>query len=117
MSNRTWHEPTLDREISRMAMEAVWAEMEAEKQAVCPFCHDFWKYHKVGSVHCRPIPFKPTASKTDFKECEIWLHEGETPCLMCFDRVGSGAYIDINYCPICGRDLRSEHNGANDIQG
>lgn len=38
----------------------------------------------------------------------------------CEMRIGlhdSGAYIDINYCPICGMDLRGETDGANDMPG
>lgn len=75
----------------------------------CDFCGDWWTHHTLGSVHGKPMRFNKTASETDFKDCEIWMKDGEQPCLMAFDKCGSGAYIDINFCPICGRDLR---NGA-----
>jgi len=86
-------------------------------QEMCPYCHSAYQYHPEGSIHGKQVAFKPTASRTDFKDWEIWQHEGETPCVMCFDRGGSGAYIDINYCPMCGRDLRGEADGANDMPG
>lgn len=79
-----------------------------QEQADCPYCHSAYQYHREGSIHGKQVSFKPTASRTDFKDWEIWMHEGESPCMMCFDRGGSGAYIDINYCPICGRDLRED---------
>ena len=77
-------------------------------QEACPYCHSAYQYHPEGSIHGKQVAFKPTASRTDFKDWEIWQHEGDTPCMMCFDCGGSGAYIDINYCPICGRNLRSD---------
>ena len=80
----------------------------SQEQDDCPYCHSAYKYHPEGSIHGKRVAFKPTASRTDFKDWEIWMHEGETPCMMCFDCGGSGAYIDINYCPICGRDLRGD---------
>ena len=78
----------------------------SQEQADCPYCHSAYQYHPEGSIHGKRVAFKPTESWTDFKDWEICLHDGETPCMMCFNRGGSGAYIDINYCPICGRDLR-----------
>ena len=86
-------------------------------RAACPYCHSAYQYHPEGSIHGKRVAFRPTASRTDFKDWEIWQHKGETPCMMCFDRGGSGAYIDINYCPMCGRDLRGEADGTNDIPG
>ncbi len=102
---RTLHEPTHDREFAELIKDAEKATRVAAERAACPYCHDSWRYHPEGSIHCKSELFKPTGSETDFKDWEIWLHEGETPCMMCFDTKGSGAYIDINYCPICGREL------------
>jgi hypothetical protein len=80
----------------------------SQEQVDCPYCHSAYQYHSKGSIHGKHVAFKPTASRTDFKDWEIWMHEGESPCMMCFNRGGRGAYIDINYCPICGRDLRGD---------
>lgn len=54
---------------------------------------------------CKKIEAKKTASKTDIKDCQIFIYRKESPCLMIFDRFGHASYIDINYCPICGRKL------------
>lgn len=105
---RTWHEPTNDRGVAELMGKAEKARAVMAEQAECPYCHDYWQYHKPGSIHCKPKEFMPTGSQTDFATWEIWMDEGETPCMMCFDRCGSGAYIDINYCPMCGRDLRED---------
>ena len=105
---RTCHEPTHDREFAGIIAKAEKVKALMAERAACPYCHDYYKYHKPGSIHGKPVAFRPTASATDFKDWEIWLHEGEAPCMMCFDRGGSGAYIDINYCPICGRDLKGD---------
>lgn len=54
---------------------------------------------------CNPIKVKETVSKTDIKDCQIFIHEEDEPALMIFDRFGSASYININYCHICGRKL------------
>lgn len=114
---RTWHEPTHDREVAGIVEKAEKVKATLLNREMCPYCHSAYQYHPEGSIHGKQVAFKPTASRTDFKDWEIWQHEGETPCMMCFDRCGRGAYIDINYCPMCGRNLRGETDGANDMPG
>ena len=109
---RTWHEPTHDREVAGIIEKAEKVKATLLNREMCPYCHSAYQYHPEGSIHGKRVAFRPTASRTDFKDWEIWQHKGETPCMMCFDRGGSGAYIDINYCPMCGRDLRNEQNDA-----
>lgn len=105
---RTWHEPTHDREFAELMAKVEKAIVVNAEQAACPYCHSAYQYHPEGSIHGKRVAFRPTASRTDFKDIEVWLHEGEEPCMMAFDRGGSGAYIDINFCPMCGRDLREK---------
>jgi hypothetical protein len=73
------------------------------KENECEFCHG----QKNKTVECCKImKLKKTASETDMKDCQIFLHEKESPALMIFDRFGCGAFLEIEFCPMCGRRLR-----------
>lgn len=73
---------------------------------MCEYCQRE-KSHQ-GIMYGKEMPFKKTAVDSNMKDIQVWLHDGEAPCMMAFDRAGRGAYVDVNYCPMCGRDLRNK---------
>lgn len=86
------------------------------RQETCPYCHDFNKY-QVGSELCKPIQCNEVVGPIQLKECNVFMADGQVPNLVMWNGVGGAACIDINYCPMCGRDLRGEADGAIDIPG
>lgn len=70
----------------------------------CEFCHGE-KHKNKPNIICKAIPLQKTANETDMKDCQIFLHETDSPALVVFDRFGKAAFININFCPICGRKL------------
>lgn len=80
--------------------------------ARCLYCSDAWQYHRPGIIHGKAMPFQKTGGDTDFVDMEIWLQEGEVPCLMAYNTAGRGAYVDIGYCPMCGKRLRTGKKGS-----
>jgi hypothetical protein len=68
----------------------------------CNFCHG--QKNKTVEI-CKPMILHKTVNKTNMKDCQIFLHENENPALMIFDRFGCGAFLEIAYCPMCGRKL------------
>lgn len=72
---------------------------------MCEYCTPQWS----GNVGiCKPIKFQETASKSNLKDCQIFLHKDEEPALIVFNDVGVASYIDIDYCPRCGRKLNDK---------
>lgn len=62
-----------------------------EKQKNCPYCHDGWFEGKTGWQHAN-VKFLINKKGA----IEVMIN-------------GTYGYVDgIRYCPICGRDLRSE---------
>jgi hypothetical protein len=74
------------------------------KKERCKFCN-VEKFKNDYDFICKEIPLKKTAVQADMKACQIFLHESESPALMVFDRFGRAAFINIKFCPICGRKL------------
>lgn len=70
---------------------------------MCEYCDG--KGSAKGFLFGKPMPFNREGNETDFKDMQVYVHKGENPCLMAFDTVGRGAYVDVNYCPMCGRKL------------
>jgi hypothetical protein len=68
----------------------------------CNFCHG----QKNETVEiCEPVALCKTVSRTEMEDCQIFLHENESPALMIFDRFGCGVFLNIMFCPMCGRKL------------
>jgi hypothetical protein len=77
-------------------------DLEKIKMNECKFCHG----QKDKTIeYCKPMALCKTVSKTDIKDCQLILNEKENPILIVFDRLGSGAFLDISFCPMCGRKL------------
>ena len=70
---------------------------------MCEFCEPRYFGTDVGVG--KFIAFQQTTSKSEIRDCAIMFHKNESPCIMVFDRCATGAYIDIEYCPMCGRKL------------
>lgn len=69
----------------------------------CKYCHG----QKNDEVEiCPPIKLKETACKTDMKDCQIILDDYGDPALMIFNKTGAGSFLEIRYCPMCGRKLK-----------
>jgi hypothetical protein len=74
----------------------------------CEFCN---KYHTPkGGVLGKHIPVKPTVSSKESSpdRAEIYISTIEEPCIMLFNQCLTAGYIDIKYCPMCGRKLNQE---------
>lgn len=108
---RTWHEPTHDREVAGIIEKAEKVKATLLNREACPYCHDFNKY-QVGAELCKPIQCNEVVGPIQLKECNVFMADGQVPNLVMWNGVGGAAYIDINYCPMCGRDLRNEQNDA-----
>lgn len=54
---------------------------------------------------CKPIKAKKTATNTNIADLQIYIHREDGSSLMIFDTLCRASYIDINFCPICGRKL------------
>jgi hypothetical protein len=72
----------------------------------CEFCHGHKNKNKNKRLEvCKEMKLHKTANETDMRHCRIFLHETESPALMIIDRFGCGAFLDIEFCPMCGRKL------------
>ena len=70
---------------------------------MCEYC-ERPKSHK-GFMVGQEMYLNKTAANTDMRSMQVWLSDEEAPCLMVWDAMGRGAYVDIVYCPMCGRKL------------
>jgi hypothetical protein len=72
----------------------------------CEFCN---KYHLPnGNILGSNIPVKPTVPpKGTFPDsAEIHVSIIEEPCIMLLNHNSTTGYIDIKYCPMCGRRFK-----------
>ena len=76
---------------------------------MCEFCN---YYHSSnGGISGKEIKILPCANETDLTDCQI--HKGSNDDkygMVIFSHGMTKGYFNINFCPICGRDLRSEEN-------
>ena len=70
---------------------------------MCEYCEQ--AKSRKGLMLGKIMPFIRAGYETDLRDMQVYIHDGEAPCLMAFDACGCGAYVDINYCPMCGRKL------------
>jgi hypothetical protein len=72
----------------------------------CEFCN---KYHSPDGHTCgENIPVKPTVSSKkglSLDGAEVHISPKEEPCIMLYNFHLTAGYIDIKYCPMCGRKL------------
>ena len=73
---------------------------------MCKFC-DYYHSSK-GGVSGKGIKILKCANETDLTDCQV--HKGENDnefSVVIFSFGITKGYFNINFCPICGRDLRS----------
>lgn len=77
---------------------------------MCEFCEK----HLNGRILGKPIEVFPWAYKTDLKKVKIVTHPStNNPCIVIRSVRTTRGSFEINYCPMCGRDLRSGINDKN----
>ena len=70
---------------------------------MCEFCEP--KEIKNGWGVGKEICLYKTASDANIRDVQIMYHKNECPALMVFDTSGRAMYMDISYCPLCGKRL------------
>lgn len=71
---------------------------------MCDYCN---KFHSAKGITIgEPIKIKPCVAKTKLKDCNVYLHDGDKPSIIIWDKFGMAmGYFEIEFCPMCGRKL------------
>ena len=72
---------------------------------MCEFCNNY--HSSNGGTSGKDIKIKKCANETDLTDCTIVTPSTDSPGIIIFSIGIAKGFIDINFCPICGRDLRS----------
>ena len=75
---------------------------------MCKFCD---KYHSVkGGIAGAEIKIDKCSNETNLTDCQVVISKNDNPALIIFSHGIAMGYFDIKFCPMCGRELRSEEN-------
>lgn len=81
---------------------------------MCEYCKQ-WEDKTIHGKHIRDYEWRETKCKNeflthelDFMEAWIMKCEGDKYAGLMVDNGHSARYININYCPMCGRKLEEE---------
>lgn len=74
---------------------------------MCDFCN---KFHSTKGITIgKSMEINKCAEDTDLKDCQVYLHEGDEPSIIIFDKSGMAkGYLEIKFCPMCRRKLVEE---------
>lgn len=71
---------------------------------MCDYCNKF--HNARGITIGEPLKIKPCVAKTKLKDCNVYLHDGDKPSIIIWDKFGMAmGYFEIEFCPMCGRKL------------
>lgn len=78
---------------------------------MCEFCES--SRTPKGHVFGKDIKINKCANETDLTDCQVVFGTPDTPALIIFAHGEAKGYVDIAYCPICGRKLSEEAEKPN----
>ena len=70
---------------------------------MCKYCDKH--YSEKGMITGESIEIKECATSTDLTDCNVYQCPNENPAIIIFSSGMSKGYIDINFCPMCGKKL------------
>lgn len=74
---------------------------------MCEFC-DYYHSSK-GGVSGKEIKIQKCAEETHLTDCQVYKGENDNNYSIIIFSKGKGeGYFDINYCPICGSELKGD---------
>lgn len=71
---------------------------------MCDYCN---KSHSIKGITIgESVKIKQCATETDLKDCQVYLHDGDEPSIIIWDKNGMArGYLEVKFCPMCGRKL------------
>lgn len=70
---------------------------------MCEFCN--MKISNKGIGYGPNVKLIKTLSETSMDECQIYFSKDKHASLLIWDNLGKASFLNIKYCPICGRKL------------
>lgn len=89
--------------------ESEWWVMVDKDKLICPYCYEEHGHIRGKVIHTYNL--KPTAGykePTNYKDClDVFILKGkeEKYAGLMIDNMNGARYVDIRYCPFCGRKL------------
>ena len=78
---------------------------------MCEFC-DYYHSTK-GNTAGKEIKIHKCANETDLTDCQVICSDNDRPALIIFSYGAAKGYINIEFCPLCGRKLNKVSGNDN----